>query len=102
LALTNTGVAPFYYDWPVELGALDAEGKLAATWKTDWKLTGIQPGETPLPWRHRIDTARLAAGGYRLLVRVPNPMPGGNPLRFANRDQDQHLPSWLTLGEFKK
>jgi len=100
LNVTNTGVAPFYYDWPVELGALDAGGQLAATWQTDWKLTAILPGEMLPSWRHQANTAALAPGVYRLLLRVANPMPGGQALRFANRDQDRHLPAWLTLGEF--
>lgn len=98
LLVTNTGVAPFYYDWPVELGALDAGGKLTATWKTDWKLTGVLPGAPASVWRRRLAAGELDAGDYRLLVRVPNPMPGGRPLRFANREQDRDLDGWLTLG----
>jgi hypothetical protein len=39
---------------------------------------------------------------HHVLVRVPNALPNGPPLRFANRNQDQHLPGWLTLGEFKQ
>ena len=100
LSMTNTGVAPFYYDWPVELAALDHAGKLAATWTTAWKLTGIQPGEGQRPWRHRTKVADLASGTYRLLLRVPNPLPGAQPLRFANAAQDRDLAGWLTLGEF--
>jgi hypothetical protein len=101
LTITNTGVAPFYYDWPVELAALDAGGGLAATWQTDWKLTGVQPDAPDTTWRVQADLQGLRAGAYRLLLRVPNPLPNGSPLRFANQTQDQHLPGWLTLGEFK-
>ncbi|MCL4178075.1 MAG: DUF4832 domain-containing protein [Verrucomicrobia bacterium] len=97
LTVTNTGVAPFYYDWPVELGVLDATGGLAATLPTDWKVTGILPDEAPRQWRHRVRLS-LPAGEYRVLVRVPNPMQGGRPLRFANHDQDRDLDGWLTLG----
>ena len=101
LSLTNCGVAPFYYDWPVELGALEAAGNLAATWTTAWKLTSVQPGEAPALWQYKADTSGLAPGTYRLLLRVPNPMPGGNPLRFANQAQDQHRDGWLTIGMFE-
>ncbi|HWH68234.1 MAG TPA: DUF4832 domain-containing protein, partial [Candidatus Sulfotelmatobacter sp.] len=102
LMVTNTGGAPFYYDWPVELGVLDAPGKLALTWKTDWKLTQILPGEPAMPWHYQVDTHALPPGAYRLLLRVPNPLPNGLPLRFANQAQERHLPGWLTLGEIKK
>lgn len=102
LTVTNTGVAPFYYDWPVELGALETAGTLAATWPTDWQLTAIQPGEPAIPWRFTATVAALAPGTHQLLLRVPNPLVNGRPLRFANQGQDQHRPGWLTLGEFKR
>ncbi|HXT42264.1 MAG TPA: DUF4832 domain-containing protein [Candidatus Angelobacter sp.] len=102
LTVTNTGVAPFYYDWPVELGALDAEGNLASTWKTDWKLTAIQPDEPAARWRITTNAAALKPGTHQLLLCVPNPLPGGPPLRFANQNQNQHLAGWLTVGKFQR
>ena len=101
LTVTNTGVAPFYYDWPVELGVLGADGNLVATWPTNWMLTMIQPGEPSAVWRFSIDAGAVKTGTCRLMLRVPNPLPKGPPLRFANRTQDQHLPGWLTLGSFE-
>jgi hypothetical protein len=99
LSTTNRGVAPFYYDWPVELGAYGSAGNLAATWTTAWRLTSIQPGEDPVRWQHHVRVAGLIPGTYRVLLRVPNPMPGGKPLRFANQAQDRDREGWLTLGE---
>lgn len=101
LTVTNTGVAPFYYDWPVELAVRDAGGQLAATWKPDWPLSAIQPGEPASIWRFANRVSALKPGTHHLLLRVPNPLPKGLPLRFANQTQDQHLPGWLTLVEFK-
>lgn len=100
LTMTNTGVAPFYYDWPVELAARDAGGQLAATWKPDWKLSAIQPGLPSSIWRFTTDARSLNPGVHHLLLHVPNPLPKGQPLRFANQTQDQHLAGWLTLGKF--
>ena len=97
LTVTNTGVAPFYYDWPVELAAADASGRVAMTWRPAWRLTRVLPGERPARWQHRLPAEELAPGAYRLLLRVPNPMSGGPPLRFANVEQDRDLPGWLTL-----
>ena len=101
VSLRNLGVAPFYADWAVELGALDKQGKVT-TWRPGWKLTGLLPDAPDRRWEFTVDTRPLAPGDYRLLLRVPNPMPNGRPLRFANRAQDQHLPGWLTLGGFTR
>ena len=84
LALTveNRGVAPFYYDWPVEL---EAGG---VSLKTDWKLSAILPGQTG-------DLEGASARRPRIYrVRVRNPMKGGKPLRFANREQGEE---WLEI-----
>ena len=102
LAVTNTGVAPFYYDWPLDLAAQDETGNLAATWKTDWRLTGVQPAAPAMAWRFETDLGALQGGAYRLLLRVRNPLPNGVPFRFANETQDQHRAGWLTLGEFNR
>jgi hypothetical protein len=99
VTVANRGVAPFYVGWPVELQAIDATGKTAALWHHGWKLTGILPGKKPAQWTTTINTAGLPTGAYRLLVGVPNPMPGGRPVRFANRAQDQDLPGWLTVAQ---
>jgi hypothetical protein len=102
VTLRNLGVAPFYADWPAELGAFDAQGKMVATWPPDWKLSGLLPGDAERRWAYAADMRGLSAGDYRLLLRLANPMAGGRPLRFANRAQDEHLSGWLTLGEFKQ
>ena len=97
VTVTNTGVAPFYYDWPVELGALASHGELVATWKTEWKLSAIQPGKPAPRWKFSTNGGS-EPGSSRLLLRVANPLTNGPPLRFANQTQDQHLPGWLSLG----
>jgi len=101
LIVTNTGVAPFYYDWPVELAVLSAANERVVSWKTDWRLSTIMPGETAAPWRFQAAAPALAAGAYSLLLRAVNPLTNGLPLRFANQTQDRHQPGWLTLGEFR-
>jgi hypothetical protein len=101
LTVTNTGVAPFYYDWPVELAAQPTTGERVIAWQTDWRLSAIVPGETADPWRFRGVIPATAHGAHRLLLRASNPLTNGLPLRFANQTQDQHQPGWLTLGEFR-
>lgn len=97
LELTNRGVAPLYHDWPAELGLLDQQGRVVATAPTKGKLVGLLPGTTQT-WDESVPTVGLPPGSFRLLLRVPNPLPKGNPIRFANADQDADLPGWLSLG----
>lgn len=82
LAVQNLGVAPFYYDWPLEI-------EVGGTCRTvEWKLSEILPGDTLKKW-----TIELAAK-TEIKLRIPNPMQGGKPLRFANREQGK---VWLTI-----
>ncbi|MDG6101876.1 DUF4832 domain-containing protein [Dactylosporangium aurantiacum] len=93
----NRGVAPFYADWRAELAAVDDRGRVVRRWPTSWSLTGIQPGQDATTLSARIDTRGLRPGRYRVVLRVPNPLRGGIPLRFANTAQDTGA-GWLTLG----
>lgn len=76
----NRGVAPFYHDWKAELHS-------GASLVTTFELRGILPWETKT-WK----AETKGDGPFKL--RVPNPMEGGKPLRFANEEQGDE---WLTL-----
>lgn len=98
MAITNTGIAPFYYDWPLEFGALTTNGTLLASWLTGLKLVGIQPGAGLRTFDHTLTNIHLPPGDYVLALHVVHPLAHGLPLRFANKTQDQHRQGWLTLG----
>ena len=85
LTVTNRGVAPFYYDWPVELVISDSQDRVVSTTKTPWRLSRILPN-SPAEWEADIKLPRTVAAP-KVGIRVPNPMPGGKPLRFANQTQ---------------
>jgi len=99
LHIENTGVAPFYYNWPVELGVLDGNNDLVQTWSPPWRLASVLPG-TNAGWNFTVANPGLAAGSYTLLLRVLNPLTNGVPLVFANQAQNASLGGWLTLGQF--
>lgn len=94
----NTGVAPFYYDWPVKIAAVDSTGKLVRQWGPTWKLSAIKPGSS-VQWRASLSSIGMPAGEYTLIMRPVNPLPNGTPLRFANASQDKTKIGWLTLGK---
>lgn len=98
LEIENRGVAPFYYDWRPEYGLL-ADGKPIRTFPGSGKLTGLLPGDKPRVWSDVLELTNVPAGRYVLAVRVPNPLKGALPLRFANAAQDADAPGWLTLGQ---
>jgi hypothetical protein len=99
LHLRNNGVAPFYYDWPVQLGARNSSNVLVKTWITTWKLSSLLPAATNTLWTWSQAGHGLQSGPHKLLLRVQNPLTNGVPFRFANDTQDADLPGWLTLGQ---
>jgi len=99
LQVRNTGVAPFYYDWPVQLGALNSSNTLVKTWSTTWKLSSLLPVTTNALWSWSLAGHGLGAGHYKLLLCVQNPLTNGVPFRFANDTQDADVVGWLTLGQ---
>jgi len=96
--ILNTGVAPFYYDWPIQLAALNSSNELVKVWTTPWKLSSLPPG-TNAVWADTVANPGLPAGQYKLLLGVENPMTNGVPLRFADVPQDADVKGWLTLGQ---
>ncbi|HWX20947.1 MAG TPA: DUF4832 domain-containing protein [Candidatus Binatia bacterium] len=95
----NTGVAPFYYDWPLQLGALNGSNSLVRTWTTTWKLSSLLPAGTNSVWSWSQANHGLGTGQYKLLLRGQNPLANGVPLSLANVAQGADLPGWLTLGQ---
>ena len=98
VTVTNTGVAPFYYHWPIEVG-IARDGKLIDSWKTDWDITRIFPGELGIQFQYSAKIEHpMEEMELHLLLRVVNPLPNGLSVRFANQSQDATLPGWITLG----
>ncbi|GAA3226366.1 hypothetical protein [Actinocorallia longicatena] len=100
IRIQDDGVAPFYYDWPLQVAAVGRDGRIARTWTTSWKLTGVKPG-VPAELTARLPARGLRHGEHTLVFRAANPLRGGMPLRFANAGQDATVPGWLTLGRIR-
>jgi Domain of unknown function (DUF4832) len=98
IRIQNRGVAPFYYDWPVQLAAFDNGRHVAVVWPTAWKLTSVIDRNTDAPFSFVQYPHGLAAGTYTVLMRAVNPLTNGKPLCFANSSWAQDTAGWLTLG----
>jgi hypothetical protein len=96
IELENHGVAPFYYDWKGEYGLI-ADDRVIKTFPAAGTLTGLLPGDSPRIWADELDVSDVPSGDYILAVRIPNPLPAGMPVRFANAEQDRNVPGWLSL-----
>lgn len=96
VTITNCGVAPFYADWPVQLVVRDAAGH-------------ERVADVPVALRQLMPAAAATAnvslnlpsgvtGDVELALRVPHPLKGGKPLRFANRGGSAASTGELVLG----
>ena len=90
--IENRGVAPFYYDWPVNVAVISNDGSIRKELKTSFKLPSILPGS---PQEYQVDLQTVLAQGERIAIRIPNPMDGGKPLRFANAETEIDGEFWV-------
>nr|WP_246183653.1 S-layer homology domain-containing protein [Paenibacillus methanolicus] len=100
--LENRGVAPFYYDWKVELAAQSGDD-IVRIWTPDWDLRDILPNTNGFDHNKLFEATAnpaLSNGSYQILMRVVNPLEHLNAdakrFRFANADQQAD--GWLNLG----
>jgi hypothetical protein len=85
----NRGVAPLYAGWMGEAGSLEG-GRLTRVVSIRFDFRQLLPGD-----RARVTVRGTFPGS--VLLRIPNPMRGGKPVRFGNATQDADRPGWLTL-----
>ncbi|MFC2076732.1 DUF4832 domain-containing protein [candidate division KSB1 bacterium] len=94
IKLRNTGSAPFYYDWPMELALLDEDNKIA--WRADFQRVDIRtwmPGDN---WNGDEKRWEIAPTLYRVheTFQLDNNLPAGTfKLALAVLDPSGRLPS---------
>ncbi len=84
---SNSGIAPFYYDWALEYRIVDNEGKLVFTYQDEqFRLSGLLPDETAESVF--FISENLTAGEYTVQLRFVNPAESISkknlPLRLSN------------------
>lgn len=101
VVLKNNGVAPFYYSWPMDIALLNKAGNVVASTVANRSIDNIQPGQQATA-EGTLQVEKLPKDTYELAVRVKNPVNGGVPVRFANRDQTTGSDGWLKVGDYKR
>lgn len=86
---TNKGVAPFYYDWPLELSLSDPNGSIVARTITTEDIRTWLPGSKAVTQRLSIPDG-LPDGTYDLCVGIIDPETGkpGIDLAISGRRSD--------------
>ena len=104
--IKNTGSAPFYATWPLEVVLVDENNKIVASQSIESTLPSILPGQTgrvtarlPLPEGYRSNNS---AQKLTAAIRVVNPLPNGAPVAFANEAMNKPLPGYLGLAQLTR
>lgn len=95
----NVGNAPHYHGWTAEASLTDAKGDVPLKFAQRPALSGIQPGQSG-QWVFSAPlgpVSREVLRGARLQIRIPNPMAGGKPIRFANAGGENGSDGWLPV-----
>lgn len=81
--ITNKGIAPFYYEWPIELSLVDSKGNIV------FKTTVKEDIKTWLPGTKSFSSSfvipsTLKSGSYKLAMAIIDPSTGNPSVDFAN------------------
>lgn len=89
MMLANKGVAPFYYNWPVELSLADSAGNIVVKTTTSDDIRTWLPGAKQITSSVNIP-ANIAAGTYTLCAAIIDPDTGlpGIDLAIEGRRSD--------------
>lgn len=81
--IKNSGVAPFYFDWPMVVKISDMSGQIKKTASLDYDIRKLLPGTGLINYKVGIDNG-MAAGIYKLNFMINDPNTGTAEIAFAN------------------
>lgn len=87
LTWQNSGVAPFYADWPTYVQVVDSNGRIVEWVAVDIALSGLLPGETvqTATTFHQVE-GWDALDQYTVQLVIVDPMTHTVAVRFANKE----------------
>lgn len=98
LTLENVGVAPFYFDWPVEVELRHEASGQTFLQRVDVDIREWLPGRHVVPLRIDLPDD-VPAGRYTVRLGIVDPMTGRPGIYFANTGRDENGRYLLTSME---
>lgn len=86
----NSGIAPFYYPWNVNLYLFNESDTIINTYPLPVDIRKIVPGQA-YPVSFTLPVNGLASGKYTLGLAVIDPLTGAPGVRFANKNERDDL-----------
>ncbi len=90
LALSNDGIAPFYYDWRTNTYLFDEAGKTIGLYPLTMDLRKILPGNMN-EISFTLPVSTLENGKYSIGLAIIDPLTGKPGVRLANESTRQDL-----------
>ena len=97
----NNGIAPFYYDWPMEIYIIDEQGAIIHQQAINIDVRTILPDEF-VQTKIMIDTNQIPVGKYTLGVGITDPLTGQPAVHFAMHTNREDAIFELCEVEIKK
>ncbi len=95
----NTGVAPFYYPWAIEVGVFGQDRELLISEETDWDVRTILPDGGPIEFTATVPFSTDWTDSFASAVRIVSPLANGKPFLFSNRNREE---DWVILAEISQ
>jgi len=86
----NSGIAPFYYDWPIEFSLVDSKSVIKEKFKSKLDIKNILPGSLEFTDRFILKN-KLSPGRYNVYVAIIDPGTGEPGVKFAMGDERADL-----------
>ncbi|MBN2737345.1 MAG: DUF4832 domain-containing protein [Spirochaetales bacterium] len=98
--IQNLGVAPFYYQWPLEYRLGNVNKDLAQGF-LEWDMGQCLPGNKDKVTACFTIEKTLSRGDYTIWLRIRNPMAKGKALMFSNKESQKQKQGWVPLCAFR-
>lgn len=82
LVFNNAGIAPMYYEWPVDIFLIDEDGAILLQDRLDLDVRSLLPGKSVMA-KHRLSLDKFGDGNYFIGVAVMDPSTNQPAVSFA-------------------